>query len=460
MNKRRKRRRELRLFCSAAAAAVGVGIISLSLAVRALAAPEGMHPKAATIQCVLTVMDSAVKGMAEAADDVKQEAQDVKERREHPLIAVDPGHGGCDEGCAFAGVQEKDVNLSIALILQTKLEELGYQVLMLRSDDSYLSKEDRVALANGQNADAYISIHQNSSDEDSGIGLETWYDQSSAKEESRRLARLVNRYAQKKSGAAERTMMDGSSLYVTRSAQMPSCLVETGFLSNEDERQLLMSAEYQDKLAAGIAEGIDLFFRPKTMYLTFDDGPSSENTLKVLDILKEKGIKATFFLVGENVSRYPEIAQRIAAEGHTIGIHCDSHDYGSLYESADCYLEDFARAHQTVLEVTGVDAKLFRFPGGSINSYNKGVHEEIAERMEALGYVYFDWNASLQDAVKNPEEKTLLANAAGSVLGRRKVVLLAHDVVKETGNCLEELLDMFPEYEMKQLSEAVEPIQF
>lgn len=460
MNKRRKKKREWRLFCSMAMAAVGAGVISLSLAVRVLAAPESVCMQAPGAWSGQVIAARVLGGVIEAAAVMEKAVSMEEIQTKEPLIAVDPGHGGSDEGCAFDGVKEKDINLGIALALQEKLEELGYRVLMIRADDSYLSKEDRVAWANAQKAAAYISIHQNSSDEDGGIGVETWYDQSRKDAESKRLACLVNSHTLQKSGAVERAMMDGSTLYVTRNAQMPACLVETGFLSNENERKLLADAEYQEKLAEGIAEGIDLYFRPKSMYLTFDDGPSPVNTLTVLDILKKRNIKATFFLVGENVRRYPEIARRIAEEGHTIGIHCDSHDYGKLYESAESYLADFERAHQTVWEVTGVDAKLFRFPGGSVNAYNEAVREEIAGKLEALGYVYFDWNASLQDAVKNPEAETLIANAMGSILGRRKVVLLAHDVVEETGKCLDELLDMLPEYEMKPLDESVEPIQF
>lgn len=460
MNKRRKKNREWKLVCSMAMAAVGAGIISLSLAVRVLAAPGDVQRQAAGVRCGQEIAARAAGGVIEAAAAARQAAAMEQQRRTEPLIALDPGHGGSDEGCAFDGVREKDINLQVALFVRKELEEMGYQVLMTRADDSYLSKEDRVALANAQRADAYISIHQNSSDEEGGSGVETWYDCSREETDSKRLAQLVNSYTVKKSGAAERTMMDGSALYVTRNARMPSCLVETGFLSDENERTLLASAEYQEKLAKGIAEGIDLYFHPKTMYLTFDDGPSLANTLTVLDILKKRNIKATFFLVGENVRKHPEIAKRIAEEGHTIGIHCDSHDYREIYRSTESYLEDFERAHQTVLEVTGVDAKLFRFPGGSVNSYNEAVRDEIAGKMEAMGYVYFDWNASLQDAVRNPDAKTLIANAMGSLLGRRKVVLLAHDVVEETGECLEELLDMLPEYEMNPLDESVEPIQF
>lgn len=196
------------------------------------------------------------------------------------------------------------------------------------------------------------------------------------------------------------------------------------------------------------------------MYLTFDDGPSEKNTAKVLDILKEHDVKATFFVVGENVRRNPEVAKRIVEEGHTIGIHCDDHDYGKIYESVDSYLEDFQKAYDTVYEVTGVEAKLFRFPGGSVNAYNKDVYEEIIEAMTEKGYVFFDWNASLEDAVKTTTPEKLVQNAKNSTLGRKKVVLLGHDVKNNTVLCLEELLDSFPEYQMMPLTEDVKPVQF
>ena len=196
------------------------------------------------------------------------------------------------------------------------------------------------------------------------------------------------------------------------------------------------------------------------MYLTFDDGPSEENTTAVLDILKEKGIKATFFLVGENVNKHPEVARRIVEEGHTIGIHCNRHVYEDLYASVDSYLEDFQKAYDTVYEVTGVEVVLFRFPGGSINSYNKAVYEDIIQEMESRGFIYFDWNASLEDAARNTTPEKLLQNARNSVMGRKRVVMLAHDILYNTTKCLEELLDSFPEYKMEPLTPEVDPIHF
>ena len=255
-------------------------------------------------------------------------------------------------------------------------------------------------------------------------------------------------------------MCETKELYVIRETTMPSCLIETGFLSNRDEKKRLSDPDYQDKIAMGIAEGVNYYFNPKTMYLTFDDGPSEENTTKVLDILKKHNIKATFFVVGENVRRHPEVARRIVEEGHTIGIHCNRHEYDVIYESVESYLADFEAAYEAVYEVTGVEVKLFRFPGGSINSYNKDVYEEIIARMTENGYIYYDWNASLEDAVRQSTPEQLVENGVKSTLGRKKVVMPCHDIVYNTTLCLEDLLDSLPEYRMEPLTPEVKPIQF
>lgn len=199
----------------------------------------------------------------------------------------------------------------------------------------------------------------------------------------------------------------------------------------------------------------------KVMYLTFDDGPSAESTEQILDILKERNVKATFFVIGENVRKHPETARRIVEEGHTIGIHCDVHDYEMLYESVDSYVADFEKAYDTVLSVTGVEAKIFRFPGGSVNAYNKDVCEDIIAEMEARGFVYFDWNASVEDATGGkPAPEELVQNAVDTSLGRKRVILLAHDRVDNTALALDALIDAFPEYQMEPLTAETAPIQF
>lgn len=379
---------------------------------------------------------------------------------EEPLIVIDPGHGGIDDGCVVSGVKEKEVNLQIALLVKEKLEEKGMRVTLTREGDAYLSKEERADFANRTNADAFVSIHQNTFEDAAICGIETWYDGSGTKRDNGRLAQLVHEQTIKTTGATEREIRGDADFHVTTNTKMPACLIETGFLSSKKEKKSLTDMKYQDKLAEGIAEGIYLFFYPKTMYLTFDDGPSAECTDMVLNILRERNIKATFFLIGEYVEKYPETAKRIADEGHTIGIHCYRHDYDVLYQSVESYLEDFQKAYDVIEAVTGVKTRLFRFPGGSVNAYNKEVCEEIIKEMTDRGFIYYDWNASLGDAAGDTMPEELLMNAKETTLGRKKVIMLAHDRVYNTALCLDRLITQFPEYKMEVLSPEVEPIKF
>lgn len=446
-SRRRKRRAGI---AGLLAMAAGIGGISLILVIKAMASMENQ---------AIEVEADTVLGVSSISVNELVVVEAPKDP-ETPVIVVDAGHGGDDEGCSSEGVLEKDINLEIAKILQTKLVGMGYKVIMAREDDNYIAKEIRVEMANFNEADIYVSIHQNAYEESAVSGIETWYYGEDVSRDSKKLAQLIHQETIKNTGAVERELRGDADFCVTGKTTMPACLVETGFLSNQGERSILAAVAYQEQVAAGIADGIDLFFHPKTMYLTFDDGPSTESTSAVLDILKARNIKATFFVIGENVRNNPEVARRIVAEGHTIGIHCNQHDYDKIYQSKDSYLQDFEEAYNAVFEVTGVEAKLFRFPGGSINSYNEKVSKEIIEEMTNRGFVYFDWNASLEDAVKKSEPEELIANGRATTLERKKVVLLAHDIVYNTSLCLDDLIDLLPEYKMEALTQDVEPIQF
>lgn len=375
------------------------------------------------------------------------------------VVAIDIGHGGEDEGCSYDGVDEKVINLKLGYQLKEKLEGIGFQVILTREDDENPELSNRVKKVKASNADILISIHQNACEDFSVSGIETWYFPD--KEiENERLAKLMQKYTVLYTKGKDRGIIESRDLVIIRECGIPSCLVETGFLSNASERQCLLDEAYCNKLVQGMADAVELYFHPKTMYLTFDDGPNTENTNAVLDILKEKNIKATFFVVGKNVERNPETTRRIVEEGHTIGIHCYNHDYGVIYNSVEDYVEDFEKARQIVFDVTGVEPQIFRFPGGSVNSYNKKVYKDIIETMTSKGYLYYDWNASLEDAVKKPDKEKLLKNAKESTLGRKSVIMLAHDTVDTTIEILEELLKAFPEYEFKALDINVEQIRF
>ena len=136
----------------------------------------------------------------------------------------------------------------------------------------------------------------------------------------------------------------------------------------------------------------------KVWYLTFDDGPNTEVTPKVLDTLKEYGAKATFFVIYRDGEEEKALYKRIVEESHTLGIHSTTHNYTQIYASVESYLENFSKISNHLEEITGLKPEIFRFPGGSVNSYNKSVYQQIIAEMARRGYVYYDWNYSSGDA--------------------------------------------------------------
>lgn len=169
----------------------------------------------------------------------------------------------------------------------------------------------------------------------------------------------------------------------------------------------------------------------KTVCLTFDDGPSA-NTDKILGILDRYGVKATFFVVGRTGEEAQRRMRDIVAAGHTLAIHSWSHDYKKIYASVEAYLEDFNRLYQWIYEVTGVYPQVFRFPGGSINGYDRGLYREIISEMTRRGFVYFDWNASAQDATAKPLPVSVITDNCMKGIGKDLVVMLAHDSAART----------------------------
>ena len=174
-------------------------------------------------------------------------------------IVIDPGHGGIDGGCMFDDVPEKEINLEIARAVAERLEKMGYTVILTRTEDTYVDKAERVRNANSRNARLYVSIHQNSCGVKSVEGIETWYDENDGTGESRRLAQSIQQETVGSTGAVERKLVPDSELCVLKMSNMPSCLIETGFLSNKEERARLCTGAYQERIAEGIAQGIDQY---------------------------------------------------------------------------------------------------------------------------------------------------------------------------------------------------------
>lgn len=183
------------------------------------------------------------------------------------IIMIDSGHGGNDPGCikenAGGDIYEKDINLAIAQKLKRILEENGYEVIMTRDKDIFLSLEERVSLSKEKNPDIFVSIHQNILKNDTtSNGIETHYYELPDLD-SRMLAETVQRFLVENTAARDRGTCNDSDLYVLKNNTVPACLIETGFLSAAEEGKQLLESGYQDKIAEGIAKGIQNYMEKR-----------------------------------------------------------------------------------------------------------------------------------------------------------------------------------------------------
>lgn len=171
----------------------------------------------------------------------------------------------------------------------------------------------------------------------------------------------------------------------------------------------------------------------KTIYLTFDDGPSPR-TPEVLKILRDNGVKATFFVTArsKNSSHY---MKDIVAEGHTIALHTYTHDYAKVYASEEAYFADLQQISDLVYSETGVRTNLIRFPGGSSNTVSKkycpGIMTNLTRQVVDKGYVYFDWNITSGDADKGGSSAQKIINNCRKVPNSNAVIVLMHDSVEK-----------------------------
>ena len=161
------------------------------------------------------------------------------------------------------------------------------------------------------------------------------------------------------------------------------------------------------------------------VYLTFDDGPSA-NTDQILDILDEYGVKATFFVVGKE--GYNDQYRRIVEEGHTLGMHSYSHVYRDIYESVEAYGQDLEKLHTYLYELTGVDSRIVRLPGGSSNTVSKDKIQDIIAYLGQQGMTYYDWNVSSGDAASGYVSAQQIAdNVLNHVSEHHTSIVLMHD---------------------------------
>jgi N-acetylmuramoyl-L-alanine amidase len=184
-------------------------------------------------------------------------------KKSKPTIILDPGHGGSDEGAKIKSLFEKRLTLRAALLTKKELEQLGYHVIMTRLRDNYTPLPKRVEIANQRKPSLFVSIHFNSSKQQAAKGIEIFYYQPKQSQTQRALAskqlaaQILNQLVAQT--AAESRGVKHGNFHVIRETEMPAVLVEGGFLTNFQERNLIVTTAYLEKLAKGIAKGVDKY---------------------------------------------------------------------------------------------------------------------------------------------------------------------------------------------------------
>jgi peptidoglycan/xylan/chitin deacetylase (PgdA/CDA1 family) len=225
---------------------------------------------------------------------------------------------------------------------------------------------------------------------------------------------------------------------------------EVGLVDEADTQQ----ADVTDQTAySDVVTGID---SPDNMaeegdthrvYLTFDGSPCT-NTDSILDVLSDYGVKATFFVVGDDSDEAKEIYQRIVDEGHTLGMHSYSNQYSTIYASTEAFEEDLDRLSDYLLETTGVSSLYYRFPGGSSNEISNVSMAEFVHILNEKGITFYDWNVSAGDTSSDYTADDIVSNVTEGVEHYKTSVVLLHDgdnkstTVEALGPLIEALQNM------------------
>lgn len=183
--------------------------------------------------------------------------------KEKPVIILDAGHGGRDEGAKIRSLFEKKLTLRTCYLTKKHLEALGYRVVLTRARDIFIPLNNRVRSANRRSEAIFISIHYNSAESPSAKGIEVYYygsGQNARTVSSKKLASTLLNQVLKETSAVSRGVKHGN-FQVIRETKMTAVLIEGGFMTNVEERNLLKTQVYLEKIAKGIAFGLDAYLK-------------------------------------------------------------------------------------------------------------------------------------------------------------------------------------------------------
>lgn len=415
--------------------------------------------------------------------DTTQEITQSETQEDGLVICIDAGHGGKDNGSDYGGRYEKDDNLALAQAVADYLRQKDVTVVMTREKDVFLSLEERCQFANDKQADYFISIHRNDGD---GNGVETWV-YSGASDETELLADKIMEHLdtagiQRNRGVKKGTQKSESgNYYVNIHSDMPSCIVEMGFICDTKDNQLFdanltdyaaaigdaaldtyavygkhadsfanavgvsddtqevehteavestensgMVTQYIDLTSLntsscdwGLGKETDEKNRPvdalkaqedygaynavfigedtQTIYLTFDEGYEYGYTKSILDTLKDKGVKAVFFVTEPYAQDEPELVQRMIDEGHVIGNHSVTHPASGIPSlTVEKQQEEVIGNHEYIKENFGYDMTLFRYPAGKFSEKSLAVVNNCGYKSVFWSFAYLDYDVNNQ----------------------------------------------------------------
>ena len=188
------------------------------------------------------------------AEPVQTQDEPIEKPKRNPIkdkVVIDPGHGGTDYGAIRAGINEKDLTLDLSKRVYSILKSKSYKVAMTRNDDTYIGLQERCDFTDNENPEVFVSIHVNSAVATEPSGLETHY----YHEQSKELADIIQKHLVKNINSKNRGVLK-SKFYVINHTDVPAVLVETGFLSNPEERADLITEKRKQATAKAIADGI------------------------------------------------------------------------------------------------------------------------------------------------------------------------------------------------------------
>lgn len=396
-------------------------------------------------------------------------------------VCLDPGHGGMDPGCDYNGRIESEDNWALALAVKQEMESKGIEVIMTRNDnDTKFFLKDRVAIANASGADYFISLHRNKGE---GYGIETWMTATNDTTVTETLTNnvhnaLVGVGVQRDRGVKTGTETgEGSDYYVIGNTTMPACLLEFGFINNEEDNRLFDAnkqayaqaitqavldtyAQYgeaddtsvsgeagtEDTSAAdtltgmtlsyptidnvsglsgeilnwGQGSNVDEYNRPtgslsyqekykdypvdfiipttdKKIYLTFDEGYEYGCTPSILSTLKEKDVKAVFFVTKPYAEEDPDLVRQIIDEGHILGNHSVTHPSAGIPSlSLDDQKQEVMGNHEYIKQNFNYDMCLFRFPAGKFSEQSLAILNNCGYRGVFWSFAYLDYDVNNQ----------------------------------------------------------------